>query len=73
MKAVSPYRKAEFERTRENFSTVASKQNVTRTFSPNPILGSGYYDKPKGVRRFQKRPGEADNKDMTPRKRQANR
>ena len=47
---LSAYRKAENERTKENFSTEHKKYVTSRSASPNPLTGEGYSVKKKGIK-----------------------
>ena len=47
---MSAYRKAEYDRTRENFSTDQKEYHTQRSVSPNPLTGQGYLEKKKGIK-----------------------
>lgn len=46
----SSQRKAEYEKTKENFKTQMPEQSRSRSRSPNPLTGQGYSDKKNGIK-----------------------
>jgi hypothetical protein len=49
--SLSPFRKAEYERTRVNFSALTmDSSRQMKTLSPNPLTGEGYPQKRGGIK-----------------------
>ena len=46
----SAYRRAEYEKTRKNFSSEEPSHSKTRSRTPNPITGVGYLNRKKGLK-----------------------
>ena len=47
---ISSQRKAEYEKTKQNFKTEMPEQSRSRSRSPNPVTGQGYSDKKNGIK-----------------------